>query len=153
MSLGIIIGIVIAVVAFGIIYAIFPEEMGNFFLSEPKPDVRFYDSPDLKEDKIKKGTATNIKVMARNFETEGVSNVEVHATIIEGSNWEKYLEFEPVIKIGDIKIEKGITDPKYIEIFVKDVAGVNPQYKIQLELFANGLSTGNTWEHWITLTE
>lgn len=145
---------VIAVIAFVVFILATNPEAGEFFSSEPKPDVRFYDSPVLKEDKIKKGTSTNIMVMARNFEEEAVKNVEVHLSVIEGGNWESHLEFPPVTKLGDIDTELGITSPpKYIEITAKDVSGIDPRFKIQLELFANELSTGNTKTYEITLTE
>ena len=63
---------VIAVIAFVVFILATNPEVGEFFSSEPKHDVRFYDSPVLKEEKIKKGTSTNIMVMARNFEEDAV---------------------------------------------------------------------------------
>ena len=74
--------------------------------------------------------------------------------MIEGGNWESHLEFPPVTELGDIDTELGITSPqKYIEITAKDVSGIDPRFKIQLELFADGLSTGNTKTYYIILIE
>jgi len=67
---------------------------------------------------------------------------------------EYWKKVDPVTLI-DRTLEPGESTkiPKYIQIKAKDVSGVDPKYKIHLELFANGTSTENTWEEYITLTE
>jgi len=149
MGSGTVIGIVIGAVAIILILGIiFSEE------TEILPNVDFYQSPVLAEEKIAKGFSTNIKVAARNYDTTPVHDVEVHMTIIEGGNWENHLDFEPVTVIDRI-LEPGESTniPKYIQVKAKDVSGIEPKFKIHLELFANGTSTENTWEKYITLTE
>ena len=139
---------IVAVVGIVILGIVFSEE------NEIPPDVDFYQSPELADEKIAKGFTTNIKVAARNYDLAPVHDVEVHMTITEGGNWEDHLEFAPVTSL-DKTLEPGESTmiPRYIQVKVKDVSGFEPKYKIHLELFANGTSTENTWEKWITLTE
>ena len=130
--------------------------LGGIFSGETEipPDVDFYQSPQLAEEKIAKGFSTNIKVATRNYDNAPVHDVEVHMKITEGGNRENHLEFDPVTLI-DRRLELGESTkiPKYIQVKAKDVSGIEPKFKIHLELFANGTSTGNTWEKYITLTE
>jgi len=141
--------IVIPIIAVILIYVIFFYEE-----SELPPNVDFYQSPELAETTITKGSSTNIKVAARNNDNAPVYDVEVHITITEGGNWEDHLEFESVTLI-DRTLGPGESTkiPKYIQIKAKDVSGIDPKYKIHLELFANGTSTENIWEEYITLKE
>jgi hypothetical protein len=139
--------IIVAIAAIVIVSILFQD-------SEMPPNVDFYQSPELAEEKIAKGFSTNIKVAARNYDSAPVHDVEVHMTITEGGNWENHLEFDPVTVI-DRKLEPGESTaiPKYIQVKAQDVSGIEPKFKIHLELFANGTSTGNTWEKYIILTE
>ena len=143
---GIGIGVVIVIAV--ILVIVFYDE------SEVPPNVDFYQSPELAENTITKGSWTNVKVAARNYDNAPVHDVEVHVTITEGGNWEDHLEFDPVTLIDrTLEPRESTKIPKYIQIKAKDVSGVDPKYKIHLELFANGTSTENTWEEYITLTE
>ena len=142
----------VIVVAIGAIAAL--VLLSYLFSEETAPDVDFYQSPELADEKIAKGFSTNIKIAARNYDTAPVHDVEVHMTITEGGNWENHLEFESITLI-DKTLGPGESTkiPKYIQVKAKDVSGIEPKFKIHLELFANGTSTGNTWEKYITLTE
>lgn len=144
------IGIISIIVTAIVIIAIFQPDI-PFLRKEEKPDVRFFDSPTLAEDNIKLNTATNIKIAARNHEKTGVKDVEVHLSVIEGNNWQTHLQFNPITKLGDIPIELGTAGPAYIQIYAKDISGTSTPFKIKLELFANGISTGQTKEFSINI--
>lgn len=128
----------VAVIA-GLYFLSNPDEINALF--DDKPDVKFFDEPKISETKIPVNFSTIISVTARNYHSEGVSNVEARLSVINGENWQEHIEFVPVTELASSLSPGETTEKINIPIKAKKLSGIETPFTLQLEIYVDGEST------------